>query len=194
MIVYSDPDKGIESIALDSAHWQDFMELFGERGACGGCWCMSWRLKKADFEANKGAQNKEAMRQLVDHGEPVGVLLYIDGEPVGWCAAAPRGKFIRLNQSRVLKQIDSLPVWSITCLFVAKKHRRQGVSFALIKSAIAWCRLSGATVIEAYPSAPYKLNDPDAFLWTGIPSVFEKAGFRHEPTPSKRKRYMRYFI
>ena len=43
--------------ALTKETWKDFENLFGERGACGGCWCMSWRIKKAEFEKCKGDGN-----------------------------------------------------------------------------------------------------------------------------------------
>jgi len=43
---------------LTSSHWDDFETLFGDRGACGGCWCMVWRLSRKDFERGKGAGNR----------------------------------------------------------------------------------------------------------------------------------------
>ncbi|MCO7126981.1 hypothetical protein NIE88_14515 [Sporolactobacillus shoreicorticis] len=96
MLIYENRTRKIEAYMLDREHWDDFALLFGERGACGGCWCMYWRLKKAQFEAQKGEKNKQAMRQLVENGQPVGVLLYIDSQPAGWCAAAPREEYKRL--------------------------------------------------------------------------------------------------
>jgi len=48
-----------------------------KEGACGGCWCMSWRLKKSDFQKQKGDMNKEAMKRLVEQNESIGVLAYI---------------------------------------------------------------------------------------------------------------------
>lgn len=194
MLVYENKDKAIKAYALDLAHWHDFTDLFGERGACGGCWCMSWRLRKAEFDAQKGEQNKQAMLQLVKNGEPIGVLMYVDGQPVGWCAAAPRDKYVRLERSRVFKRIDDLPVWSISCFFIDKSYRRQGLSLALIQAAVQFCKLQGASMIEAYPEVPYNANVPGAFLWTGIPSVFEKAGFVETVRRSKWKRMMRYQI
>ena len=43
---------------LTVALWSDLEELFGPRGACGGCWCMFWRLKRSEFEKQKGEGNK----------------------------------------------------------------------------------------------------------------------------------------
>lgn len=51
---------------LSPENWGQFVQLFGERGACGNCWCMSFRLKKADFEEGKiNEGNKKAMKSLV---------------------------------------------------------------------------------------------------------------------------------
>lgn len=194
MLVYENKSKKIKAYALDCEHWDDFTVLFGERGACGGCWCMNWRLKKADFEAQKGEKNKQAMYQLVENDESVGILLYINDQPAGWCAASPRNQYGRLERSRVFKRVDDLPVWSITCFFIAKPFRRQGLSAELIQATVNFCIQNGAAVIEAYPEIPYNSNEPAAFLWKGIPSVFEKAGFRETVRRSKWKRMMRYYV
>ncbi|OGA68157.1 MAG: hypothetical protein A3F77_18445 [Betaproteobacteria bacterium RIFCSPLOWO2_12_FULL_67_28] len=29
--------------------WDDAAALFGPRGACAGCWCMFWKLPRAEF-------------------------------------------------------------------------------------------------------------------------------------------------
>jgi GNAT superfamily N-acetyltransferase len=174
--------------------WKDFEQLFGERGACGGCWCMSWRLKRAQFENQKGTANKNAMKKLVISGQTPGILAYHDGKPVAWCSAAPRENFVRLENSKVLKRIDDNPVWSVSCIFIVKEFRRKGISTELLKAVIKFCKSGGAKIIEAYPQEPYGSNIPAAFAWTGIPSSFEKAGFEVAERRSKMRPIMRYYI
>jgi GNAT superfamily N-acetyltransferase len=173
---------------------KDFEMLLGERGACGGCWCMSWRLKRAEFEKQKGTGNKNAMRIIINANETPGVLAYYDGKPIAWCSVAPREKFVKLENSKVLKRIDDNPVWSISCIFIDKEFRRQGVSKDLIKAVIEFCKSKGAKIIEAYPQEPYSSNIPAAFAWTGIPSSFEKAGFEVAERRSKMRPIVRYYI
>ncbi|MCK4915895.1 MAG: GNAT family N-acetyltransferase, partial [Candidatus Eisenbacteria sp.] len=108
--------------------WRDFEKLFGESGACGGCWCMWWRQTRREFDEEHGEKNRRAMKRLVDSGEIPGLLAYADGEVVGWCSVGPRESFSSLNRSRVLKRLDDAPVWSIVCLFLAKSHRRLGLT------------------------------------------------------------------
>src|SRR5687768_10787563 len=96
---------------LSHETWDAFEKLLGPKGACGGCWCMTWRLQKADFEISKGEGAKKMMKNLVASHEHVGVLAFHNEEPVGWCAVAPREKYKRLEKSRALKPIDDNPVW-----------------------------------------------------------------------------------
>ncbi len=168
----------LECFPLTPERWNDFANLFGQRGACGGCWCMLWRLTRSEFERNKGEGNRRAMHGLVESGLAPGILGYHGGEPVGWCAVAPRVCYPALERSRVLKPIDDLPVWSISCLFVRKEHRRKGISVQLLRAAVEHVRSQGGTVVEGYPVEPRSENMPAPFAWTGLASAFRKAGFQ----------------
>ena len=126
----------LKFMPLQNETWKDFEDLFGERGACGGCWCMSWRLKKSEFDKSKGDGNKNLMKKLVKNNEVIGILAYMDDKPIGWCSVAPREKFIRLNNSKVLGRIDANPVWSIVCFFINKNYRKIGVSAEYLKELL----------------------------------------------------------
>jgi GNAT superfamily N-acetyltransferase len=171
---------------LTSMNWPDLEKLFGKRGACGGCWCMYWRLTQSQFRKHKGAANKRALGRIVGSGEIPGLLAYADGEPVGWCAIAPRETYVRLERSRILKPVDDQPVWSVVCFFVAKPFRRRGVTVELIRAATEYARERGAVIVEGYPVDARNGTMPDIFLWTGLVRAFRKAGFdeivRRSPT------------
>ena len=178
--------------SLTPGRWGDLEALFGERGACGGCWCMWWRLKRSEFEKQKGEKNKAAFKAVVDSGDAPGILAYANGSPIGWCAIAPRETYSALERSRVLKRLDDKPVWSIVCLFIAKPYRRKGVSVELLKAAADYVRNRGGTIVEGYPIEPRTGATPDAFAWTGLASAFLKAGFvecerRSETRPIMRR-------
>lgn len=155
---------------------------------------MSWRLKKSQFDKQKGDANKSAMKKIVNSGEVPGILAYYDGKPIAWCSAAPRETFIRLENSKILSRIDDRPVWSVSCIFIIKEFRRKGISKELLKAVIEFCKSKGAKIVEAYPQEPYGPNIPAAFAWTGIPSSFEKAGFEVAGRRSKMRPIMRYYI
>lgn len=138
---------------------------------------MLWRLKRSEFEKQKGDKNKAAFKEVVGSGEVPGILAYANGSPIGWCAVAPRERYPALDRSRILKRIDDKPVWSIVCLFIAKDYRRKGVSVELLKAAAEHVRKRGGKIIEGYPVEPRKDEMPDVFAWTGVASAFFKAGF-----------------
>ena len=174
--------------------WSDLEKLFGARGACGGCWCMSWRLHRAQYEQQKGARNKAAFKRIVANGPPPGVLAYAGAEPIGWCALAPREVHARLENSRVLARVDGQPVWSVTCFFVAKSFRRAGVSVQLLKAGVDLAAKLGARIVEGYPVEPKKNPMPDVFAWTGIASAFRKAGFKEVARRSPVRPLMRFEV
>jgi GNAT superfamily N-acetyltransferase len=152
---------------------------------------MWWRLKRSEWEKNKGAGNKKLLKKLVSGGTVPGILAYDGDTPIGWCAVEPREHYPTLARSRVLKPVDEKPVWSVVCLFVDKAYRKQGVSVQLLKAAAAHVRKLGGKIIEGYPVEP-KSNQPDAWVWTGIASAYREAGFseaaRHSATrPIMRK-------
>jgi GNAT superfamily N-acetyltransferase len=176
------------------SRWSDIEELFGARGACGGCWCMVWRLPQKMWLTGKGSKNKRAFRAIVKSGEIPGILGYLGKQPIAWCALAPRQQYLSLARSRVLKPVDDKPVWSISCLFILKPYRRQGISIRLLQAAVEFAAKQGAQIVEGYPVEPATERMPDPFVWTGIFSAFTKAGFKEEERRSKTRPIMRYEI
>lgn len=173
--------------------WEDLEVLFGPRGACAGCWCMWWRLPRSQFNKQVGEQNRRALQQIVESGEVPGILAYSGGEPAGWCCVAPREAFPALERSRILKRVDDKPIWSVVCFFVAKRHRRQGITVRLLQAAVEFARENGASIVEGYPSEAEK-DVPAAFVYTGLASAFRQAGFKEVLRRSPKRPIMRYTI
>ncbi len=176
---------------LTPATWPDFEALFGAKGACGGCWCMLWRLPRKAYEAGKGEGNRTAMQTLAASALPPGLIGYIDGVPAAWCSVGPRAEFPGLANSRILKPVDELPVWSLSCLFVHKNYRRQGLSEKMIAAAADFARTHGAPALEAYPMEPRQDKMPDVFAWTGIVGPFIRLGFREVARRSEGRPVLR---
>jgi GNAT superfamily N-acetyltransferase len=139
---------------------------------------MFWRRTRKEWQAGKGPSNRRALKRLVDKGTEPGVLAFVGNRAIGWCAVAPREDYPSLSRSRIFKPVDDEPVWSISCLFVDKEFRRQGLSRRLIRAACNLARRNGAKIVEAYPHDLSKKDLPDPFVWNGLLPAYERAGFR----------------
>lgn len=174
--------------------WEDLENLFGSRGACGGCWCMYWRLSRKEFETGKGEGNRTALKALVGACQLPGLIAYLDGKPVGWCSVGPRDVFPTLNRSKVLKPVDDNPVWSVVCFYISKENRLQGLTVKLLQEAVNFAAGQGASIVEGYPVVPRSRNAAAAFLYPGTYSAFQKAGFSEAIRRSETRPVMRYSI
>ncbi|HSR51894.1 MAG TPA: GNAT family N-acetyltransferase [Acidobacteriota bacterium] len=182
----------LETRRLTPERWDDFEDLFGQRGACAGCWCMYWRLTRKQFQAQKYEGNRQAMKDLVDSGTVPGLLGYLQGRPVAWCSLAPREDYPSLARSRILKPLDDRPCWSVSCLFIERGCRRKGFSVQMLRAAVEHARAQGAKLVEGYPVEPKSDKPiPAAFAWTGIPSAFLAAGFQEVARRSPTRPIMR---
>jgi GNAT superfamily N-acetyltransferase len=184
----------VECHPVTPERWPDLEVLFGPRGACGGCWCMWWRLKRSQFVRQKGEENRNALRHIVVAGGAPGLLAYADGQPLGWCAVAPRESYAVLERSRILKRIDDAPVWSVVCFFVSKPHRGKGLTTTLLRAAVEYATTHGARIVEGYPVEPKKARMPDVFAYTGLASAYRKVGFVEVARRSETRPMMRYFV
>jgi len=70
---------------LIKKNWNQFVQLFGNNGACGNCWCMYYHLKKSDFDERKyNDGNKNAMKELVWSDQPTGILAFYEEISIAW--------------------------------------------------------------------------------------------------------------
>lgn len=173
--------------------WTDFEELFGPNGACAGCWCMYWKLRGKEYEEARGFETRQMHKSIVDSGVATGLLAYLHGDVVGWIAVEPREAYPKLAHSRVLKPVDDQSVWSVTCFFVAKKFRRQGIMVGLLKAAVEHVRRQGGKIVEGYPVDVQK-DMPAPFIYTGTASAFEQAGFREVARQAPTRPIFRFFL
>jgi GNAT superfamily N-acetyltransferase len=153
--------------------WPALEDLFGKNGACNGCWCMYWRIGSL-YRQRDRSENRDALKTIVRRGPPPGLLAMEGDTAIGWCQLTPRSELAWLDRSRITAAVDDRPVWSISCFYVRRGYRGQGVTAALIRAAIKAARQAGAPALEAYPRDAAK-HTVGAF--TGFTSTFASAGF-----------------
>lgn len=173
----------LEFHEVDASRWVDFERLFESRGGPKSCWCMVFR---SGAKTSQGPDRKTAIRQHVSDGVPIGLLGYLDGEPVAWCSIAPRQTYRKLGGPNQ----DADPneqVWSLVCFFVRRELRGQAIAKQIIEAAVLHAGKRGATVVEAYPVDP---GSP-SYRFMGYVQTFSKAGFDEVGRVGTRRHVMR---
>jgi ribosomal protein S18 acetylase RimI-like enzyme len=174
-------DGGVTVRPLTAARIEDLGAVL--RGSWGrDCWCMHPRLNAELERALPGpgppsARRKAAMTGLARRRRAPGLLAYLDGEPAGWVAIAPRPELVRIERSKATPRVDDVPVWVIPCITVRPQARGRGLAVELIRAAVAYAAAHGAIAVEAYPRASnQRIQDDSAFY--GTERMFRRAGFR----------------
>jgi GNAT superfamily N-acetyltransferase len=135
---------------------------------------MYWRIGPA-YRKQKPETNRSAFHALVCGGPPPGLIALSGDLSLGWCQLTPRDAVPWLDRVKKLRRVDDEPVWSISCFYVRKGHRKKGVSGKLVEAAIEMARRNRARLLEAYP-LDAKLTGTSSF--TGYVSTFLRAGFK----------------
>jgi len=154
--------------------WPALEDLFGKNSACNGCWCMWGRIGSA-YRKRPREKNKAAFREVVKRGPPPGLLAFDGDVAVGWCQLTPRAALPWLDRTWRLKRVDDVPVWSLSCFYVRKGYRNQGVTSALIAAALKAAKRAKAPALEAYP---LDADETPSASGTGYASTFARAGFK----------------
>jgi GNAT superfamily N-acetyltransferase len=154
---------------------------------------MFWKLRGKAFDENKGEAARQMQKSVVESGVVPGLLAFVGNDPIGWIAVEPRSVYPKLAHSRILKPVDDADVWSVTCFFVAKQARRQGLTVELLKAAVDYVHEQDGKILEGYP-VETKKDMPAPFIYTGTAAAFQKAGFVEVARRSESRPIMRYII
>lgn len=166
---------------LTAKDWPHISALFGDKGACGGCWCMYWRVQRGGrtWDEMRGSNARDHFRALIESGKVHGLLAFEAGIPIGWVCVGPYDDFPRLETVRALKRERPAGTWSITCFYIPPRYRNSGIATRLLVAARDLAKKHNAKVVEGYPVIVHPGKQlPGAFAWTGVPRMFAKAGFR----------------
>lgn len=156
------------------------------------CSCMRWRFSSSEFSKSTKESRIAALDERIQAGIPVGILAYANDweEPVGWCSIAPRSTFAALARSRTMPPIDEQPAWSVTCFFIDKRYRRQGLTGELLRAATDYATSLGAEIIEGYPVEP----TASSYTYMGSPHTFERANFVNVTPVGHKRQTVRFFV
>lgn len=159
---------------LTPDRWQALEDLFADSPVTLRCWCMYGRIGSA-YRKRPPADNRAALRAIVECGPPPGLLAFHGNLAVGWCQLTPRAAVPALDREWRIRRVDDVPVWAISCLYVRKGFRRQGITSRLIAAALKAAKEAGAPALEAYP---FDAEVSPSASGCGYASTFARAGFQ----------------
>jgi GNAT superfamily N-acetyltransferase len=195
-------DTAISIVPANEASWDDLQAVFGTRGDASRCQCQYFKIRDFQWKSVPVEERTERLREQTGCDDPKarttsGLVAYLDGEPVGWCAVEPRTAYERLLRTRVPwtgrdedKTDDG--VWAVTCFVTRSGFRRRGVGRALALGAVDFARERGARAIEGYPMITQPGQEVAwGELYVGSRSIFAAAGFAEVSRPTPRRVVMR---
>lgn len=189
-------DEELTILPANEASWEDLQAVFGVRGDPARCWCQRYKMRPKESWGSVGADGlADRLREQTACDRPgpartTGLVAYLDGEPVGWCAVDPRSDNPRLlSHCRVpwvgrSEDKTDRSVWAVTCFVTRSGFRHRGISRALARAAVDFAREHGARALEGYPHL-------GEIGYVGTPGVFTAAGLREVSRPTNKRVVMR---
>jgi GNAT superfamily N-acetyltransferase len=197
-----DVSTALTIVPANEASWDDLRAIFGDRGYAAYCQCQRFKVGQHPWAPLSVAGRMDRLQEETHCGDPSarttsGLVAYLDGEPVGWCAVEPRTAYPRLPPARVAwkargEDKDDGGVWAVTCFATRAGFRQRGVTRGLARATVDFARARGARAIEAYPM----LTEPGKEItWgeahVGTRRIFADAGFHEVFHPTPRRVVMR---
>jgi GNAT superfamily N-acetyltransferase len=162
---------------LDAATWAAFAELTERNnGVYGGCWCMAYH---PEVSRTGAAHNRAGKERRVRGGRAHAALVFDDsGTAQGWCQYGSPEELPDIKHKREYdKDSPAPPDWRITCFFVDKKHRGQGIARVALEGALGQIAHLGGGLVEAISEVTAGREAPGRFLFSATVELFEQYGF-----------------
>jgi GNAT superfamily N-acetyltransferase len=194
-------ESAIIVVPANEASCEDLQMIFGTRGIAATCQCQRYKLRPREAFASFPAEERaHRLREQTDCGHPnsgttSGLVAYLDGEPVGWCAVEPRTAYQGLLRNNRVPWVgraedkNDASVWAITCFLIRVGFRKRGISVELARAAVDFAREHGARALEGYPITTKEVILEE--LHVGTEGVFARAGFVQVSHPTPRRLVMR---
>jgi hypothetical protein len=164
--------------ALTPETWDAFARM-AERhnGVFGGCWCTWFQTMPAEKERTYEG-NRCLKQRLVEEGRAHAALVFDGDEAVAWCEYGSPEELPNIyHRKQYEAELDVLPDYRITCIFVDKKYRRSGLTEVALRGALELISRAGGGVVEGYPHDTG--GKKQSVLYNGTRSLFERVGFSY---------------
>jgi len=177
--------------------WDAYARLLDKhKGAGFGCWCTWFHQRRQDLgidaEVEAGRPYKE---WLVQRGQAHAAVVFSDDVAVGWAQFGPPAELPNIHHKKDYEAgLVSRPDHRVTCIFVDRNHRREGVAAVALGGTLDLIARAGGGVVEGYPQDTAGRKISSSFLYNGTRGMYEKAGFAYERPKGKNHCVMRKVV
>jgi len=104
---------------------------------------------------------------------------------VAWCSVAPFDAHLT-KLRKVAEGEETACIWSVTCFFVRRDLRGQGLTKQLLAAAVKLARKHKAKLVEGYGVKP----ESPSYRYMGFVPMFKEAGFEEVRREGTRRHVM----
>ena len=178
--------------ALDATTWDAFADLVEKHNGCGfgGCWCTWFHTREGRREGERGRPWKE---RLVREGTAHAALVFDGDAAVAWAQYGSPEELPRIYHRKEWEAglTGEPPAYRITCIFVDRDYRRNGLAAVAVRGALELIARVGGGVVEGYPHDLQGRTMRSQFLYSATRTMFEELGFSYERPKGKGNCVMR---
>jgi ribosomal protein S18 acetylase RimI-like enzyme len=170
-----DTTAGYTVRPLDASTWAPFADLVQRNnGIYGGCWCIAFHTAY-----QRGVSDPRSLKEQLVRADRAHAALVFDqaGLVQGWCQYGSPQE-LHLRHVRAYQKDPPPPArWRITCIFVDKRHRGEGVARAALSGALDLIAAAGGGRVEAISETTANREAQGRFLFSATVELFERLGF-----------------
>jgi GNAT superfamily N-acetyltransferase len=123
-------------------------------------------------------QNRLHKEARVRDGRAHAALVYDGSTCVGWCQFGSTNELPRIKRLRAYREGAGEPSdWRITCFFVDRRRRGEGVASAALTGALREIARLGGGTVESFPEDVDRRSVSGSLLHNATVSMFEHHGF-----------------
>lgn len=166
---------GFSVVPLGPDTWDGFADLVERHnGIYGGCWCIGYHP-----ECGTKIDHREAKRdRVMNDSAHAALVVDADGAVQAWAQYGDPDELAGIKHKREYdKQPPPLPDWRLTCVFVDKKHRGQGLARLAVEGALELIAAAGGGSVEAISEVTDGRTAQGRFLFSGTVELLEDLGF-----------------
>lgn len=173
--------------ALAPATWDAYAGL-AERhnGVWGGSWCVFFHAYP-DPPERKELGTRGFKHLLVQQNRTHAAVVFNGDEAIAWAQYGPVAELPNIHHRKEWENgVLQVPDYRITCLFVDRRYRRQGMAAIAVRGALELIAAAGGGLVESYPhDLPPEKKMSSSFLYNATRTMYEQLGFTYQRPKGK---------